>query len=213
VVADVLVDGGSVGVVTSYTFANVTADHTIAVSFAPITYALTVNVDGPGAVIVDPDQATFDCGATVELTAVPDSGAVFAGWSGDVTSTGDSLIVVMDADKTITATFIGGASLTSVAENLLGPGQSMGVYPNPSRTGGTHVLYRAPARGAVSISVFDVSGRVVKKLAAGGAASGVRAVTWDGRDESGRAVSAGTYFVRMTTSAGATSVKRLVVLR
>src|SRR5205085_57587 len=33
-VADVLVDGGSVGAVTSYTFVNVSANHTIAASFA-----------------------------------------------------------------------------------------------------------------------------------------------------------------------------------
>ena len=34
-VDDVLVDGGSVGAVTNYTFTNVTTDHTIAASFAP----------------------------------------------------------------------------------------------------------------------------------------------------------------------------------
>jgi hypothetical protein len=33
-VTDVIVDGGSVGAQTSYTFTNVTADHTISASFA-----------------------------------------------------------------------------------------------------------------------------------------------------------------------------------
>ena len=36
-IADVLVDGRSVGAVTSYTFSNVTADHTIRVTFEPMT--------------------------------------------------------------------------------------------------------------------------------------------------------------------------------
>ncbi|MDP2919572.1 MAG: hypothetical protein Q8O43_05070 [Dehalococcoidia bacterium] len=40
-VADVLVDGSSVGAVTSYTFNNVTANHTIAASFAINTYTPT----------------------------------------------------------------------------------------------------------------------------------------------------------------------------
>ena len=40
-VADVLVDGVSVGAVTSYTFTNVTADHTIEASFAINTYTIT----------------------------------------------------------------------------------------------------------------------------------------------------------------------------
>ena len=42
-VADVLVDGTSVGAVTTYTFENVAADHTIAASFAIDTHSLTVN--------------------------------------------------------------------------------------------------------------------------------------------------------------------------
>jgi uncharacterized repeat protein (TIGR02543 family) len=49
-VADVLVDGGSVGAVTSYTFADVTADHTISASFALDVYVIsgTVTMDGAG---------------------------------------------------------------------------------------------------------------------------------------------------------------------
>ena len=45
-VADVLVDGVSVGAVTSYTFTNVTANHTIAASFAIDTYTITATRRG-----------------------------------------------------------------------------------------------------------------------------------------------------------------------
>ena len=38
-----LVDGSSVGAVTTYTFTNVTADHTIAASFAINTYTITAS--------------------------------------------------------------------------------------------------------------------------------------------------------------------------
>jgi hypothetical protein len=37
-IADVLVDGSSVGAVTSHTFTNVTADHTISASFFGVLY-------------------------------------------------------------------------------------------------------------------------------------------------------------------------------
>src|SRR5207245_7429803 len=40
-VADVVVDGSSVGAVTSYTFTNVTGDHTLAASFADHQFAVT----------------------------------------------------------------------------------------------------------------------------------------------------------------------------
>jgi len=45
-VANVLVDGGSVGAVTSYTFTNVTANHTIAASFAANSTAPDWDLNG-----------------------------------------------------------------------------------------------------------------------------------------------------------------------
>src|SRR5204862_73849 len=72
-VPDVLVDGASVGAVASYTFTNVTADHTIAASFAIDTYTLTVSLagNGTGSVARSPNQATYPWGSTVQLTATP----------------------------------------------------------------------------------------------------------------------------------------------
>ena len=49
-VADVLVDGASVGAVTSYTFNNVTADHTISASFAIDTYTITSSAGANGSI-------------------------------------------------------------------------------------------------------------------------------------------------------------------
>ncbi|MCX6875625.1 MAG: hypothetical protein NTW21_17730 [Verrucomicrobia bacterium] len=45
-------------------------------------------------------------GSTATLTATPDPGYVFTGWSGDATGTANPLSVLMDADKTITASFV-----------------------------------------------------------------------------------------------------------
>ncbi|GFO60717.1 hypothetical protein GMST_30420 [Geomonas silvestris] len=49
-VADVLVDGASVGAVTSYSFSNVTANHTIAASFAPIVYQISASAGANGSI-------------------------------------------------------------------------------------------------------------------------------------------------------------------
>src|SRR6185369_4898492 len=48
-VADVLVDGSSVGAVGSYTFTAVAANHTIAASFAIDTYTITASAGSNGA--------------------------------------------------------------------------------------------------------------------------------------------------------------------
>lgn len=70
------------------------------------TYALNVSVIGNGSVAKDPDQAQYNPGNIVELTATAAPGWVFTGWSGDATGNTNPLDVTMDADKNITATFL-----------------------------------------------------------------------------------------------------------
>jgi hypothetical protein len=112
-VSDVLVDGVSQGPIASYQFNNVTANHTISAIFAVNTYVLTVNRTGQGAGPVTSNPAGIDCGAdclesfnygvVVTLTATPNAGYVFAGWSGDPDCLDGQ--VAMDVDKTCTAIF------------------------------------------------------------------------------------------------------------
>ncbi len=106
-VADVLVDGNSVGAVTSYTFTNVTAAHTITASFAINTHTLTVNTVGVGTVGKSPDQALYDYGTVVTLTAAPTPGYHFLSWCGATPDSVDPLkaTVTMESDTTVTATF------------------------------------------------------------------------------------------------------------
>jgi uncharacterized repeat protein (TIGR02543 family) len=104
-IMDVLVDGSSVGAVTSYEFTNVATDHTITATFAIDTHTIYVNETGAGSVAISPGQGTYDHGTPVTLTATPASGSHFVGWSGDLTGTTNPATIIMDADKTITATF------------------------------------------------------------------------------------------------------------
>ncbi len=77
---------------------------------------LTVKVAGKGEGIVASDPMGIHCqtdcaeiystGTPVTLTAMTDPESVFTAWSGDVESTANPLAFVMDADKTITATFV-----------------------------------------------------------------------------------------------------------
>lgn len=103
-VADVFVDSASVGAQTSYTFTNVTADHTLEATFAINTYTLTVNATN-GSVVKDPDQANYNHGTSVELTATGNSGYFFVDWTGDVSSTSNPLTISVDSNMTVTANF------------------------------------------------------------------------------------------------------------
>ena len=66
--------------------------------------------------------------------------------------------------------------------------------------------------GPAEVSVFDVSGRLVRTVVRGEYGAGYHTVAWDGKDAGGRRVAAGIYFLR-AESAGHTKTLKLVVLR
>lgn len=83
--------------------------------------------------------------------------------------------------------------------------------PNPFRSGtNLEFVLSRPARG--TLEVHDVSGRSVRKLADGPFGSGAHHFRWDGRDRSGRPVSAGVYYVRLQTDA-ARATEKVVLVR
>ena len=83
-------------------------------SAAPITpedgnalnnLTVTVNKVGQGTVTVSPAKPTYTCGEKVTLTAVPATGWIFSGWSGDLTGTNPTQQVTVSRNLAITATF------------------------------------------------------------------------------------------------------------
>ncbi|TSA18766.1 T9SS C-terminal target domain-containing protein [bacterium] len=74
-VADVLVDAGSVGAVTSYTFQNVTANHTISASFSSMTFPLVSSVGSGGGGTISPSGTqTVNYGSNVTFAITPNTG-------------------------------------------------------------------------------------------------------------------------------------------
>ena len=68
-------------------------------------HTLTVSAVGQGTVVRNPDLPTYLSGSSVELTALPDPGWQFDGWSGDLAGTATPDTIVVDGDKVVTATF------------------------------------------------------------------------------------------------------------
>jgi YD repeat-containing protein len=88
---------------------NMDQDTTVTVSFAR---ALIVTTIGSGTVSASPDGLScgppciglYTNGATVTLTPIPSQGAVFLGWSGDASGTGNCTLD-MSQNHSVTATF------------------------------------------------------------------------------------------------------------
>ncbi|MFN8177259.1 MAG: FlgD immunoglobulin-like domain containing protein [bacterium] len=83
--------------------------------------------------------------------------------------------------------------------------------PNPFRAQ-TSIRLALPKEADVSLTVLDAAGRRVRTLVNGRHAAGSLEVAWDGRDEGGRRVAAGTYFVR-ATGAGQIAATKVTVLQ
>lgn len=99
---------------------------------------------------------------------------------------------------------------TGVAEGNDRPGglSRLRAFPNPF-TGEVSLRYSLPEIARRPILVYDIRGRVVRTLEASGPA-GVS--TWDGEDESGRAVPPGAYFVRIGSGPGE-EIRRIMRIR
>jgi hypothetical protein len=68
--------------------------------------------------------------------------------------------------------------------------------PNPFR-GATTLGYRLTTTTQVTLRIHDLAGRVVRDLDTGARGPGEHQVEWNGRDDAGREVRSGTYFVRL----------------
>jgi hypothetical protein len=114
---------GDVTGMTNPTSILIDGDKTVTASFTQPSYTLTIILDGSGSVNLNPPGGTYLCGTTVTMTAVPAFGWSFAFWSGDASGTANPETILMDGDKTVTATF---------KEEWLSEVMINGTLPGPS---------------------------------------------------------------------------------
>jgi flagellar hook assembly protein FlgD len=84
------------------------------------------------------------------------------------------------------------------------------VRPNPVR-GAATVTYALPKPADVDLALVDVQGRRVATLIHGKQPAGRHIVSWDERQNEGRAVPAGIYFVQLRAGAE-TRTERVTLL-
>lgn len=100
---------------------------------------------------------------------------------------------------------------TAVGDETPLAGLSLGVFPNPFNPK-TTARFHVPTPGTAALAIFDVQGREVKTFERSFGTSGWMEVSWNGTDESGRAVPSGIYFMRASV-AGQTETVRGVLLK
>lgn len=88
---------------------------------------------------------------------------------------------------------------------------SLRVTPNPT-VGAAGIVLRAPRPTEGRLIVADAAGRLASELWRGTLPAGELRVNWDGRDDSGRLVPSGVYFLSLRRE-GRIDSQRLVVIR
>jgi hypothetical protein len=89
-------------------------------------------------------------------------------------------------------------AITSVPQMPPRPGHEWriaGIFPQPAR--GTQQIRLSVGREtSLAVTVHELTGRLVRRLHGGALPAGETTLLWNGRDENGRPVSAGVYWIR-----------------
>ncbi|MFC2021251.1 choice-of-anchor Q domain-containing protein, partial [Chloroflexota bacterium] len=116
-------------------------DKTVTATFTQDLYTLNIYTEGSGSVTVNA-TGPYTYGASVNLTAIPATGWSFSHWSDDLSGLNNPETIIMDEDKTVTATFVENYTLTisTIGSGTVGKSPDQADYPD-----GTPVLLTAVA--------------------------------------------------------------------
>jgi len=86
-----------------------------------------------------------------------------------------------------------------------------GNYPNPFNPS-TSISFSLKEKSSVTISIYNIKGELVKTLLKKELASGKHSVTWDGKNNHNKSVSAGIYLLKMNTK-DYHSMRKMIMLK
>jgi len=87
---------------------------------------------------------------------------------------------------------------------------ALSAAPNPFNPA-TSIDFTTTTPGEATVTIYDLTGKLVKRLVAGPYQPGRHSVIWKGRDGSGREMPSGTYLVQLKTDAGVLAKKVMLV--
>lgn len=146
-ILQVLVDGAPQGPVTSYTFSNLAANHTISVTFIA-TYTITAN-SGPNGSVTPAGTTVVNSGSNLTYTITPDPGYAIQQVAPDGNllgpistytftniTTNHTIGATFKQVFTITASAGSGGTITSPGVTVLDPGASKSyvITPDPGKS-------------------------------------------------------------------------------
>lgn len=103
----------------------------------------------------------------------------------------------------------GSARLATVGSAVPAIAERMNAAPNPA-VRSTLISFALPGSARARLEAYDVNGKVVRRFGSRVWSAGSNAVTWDLRDDRGRRVPSGLYFVKLIGPSSTTTTKLVV---
>jgi flagellar hook assembly protein FlgD len=88
----------------------------------------------------------------------------------------------------------------------------MTAAPNPF-SGRTHFEFTIPRAGRFELALYDISGRLVRRVVDDTGEAGPHRADWDGRDDAGRALPPGPYFYGVKLDGQLVGARKLTLLK
>ncbi|MCK4338721.1 MAG: T9SS type A sorting domain-containing protein, partial [Candidatus Cloacimonetes bacterium] len=87
-------------------------------------------------------------------------------------------------------------------------------FPNPFNPDiiGTTIQYALPEETEISINIYNIKGQLVKRIVKGMQSPGIYNVIWNGKDETGKSISNGIYFYKLSTR-NRTLIRKMILMR
>jgi hypothetical protein len=236
-VANVVVDGNSVGAVPSHTFTNVTGPHTISATF--------VDVAGPNVHVLNPNGGETVTGTLVtriRWTAVDNvsvdsvqvdyslngAGGPWVNiirsdvptdsvdWTVPNECSDNALVRVIGKDPTGNSGSDASDAVfhvrCGVLDVAMGAPKALALHvANPVRSAPVRMRISLPSAGEVTVDVVAVTGQKVWSAQLAGS-PGDQELVWDGRADRSAVIEPGIYFAKLKAHVGSRTV-RFVVLR
>jgi hypothetical protein len=159
---------------------------------------------GTGWTALDLDVTTQLAGSTLDLSIVNAPSVVGSAFRVD-----DVSIVQGNSGLALMTAFAESEAESAPADV---PSLAPGVHPNPVRADGARIVFSSEAAGPTDVAIFDLAGRIVRRLAGDpAAAAGRQFVTFDGHGDDGRRLRGGVYYYQVRAP-GAVTRGRLVIV-
>jgi hypothetical protein len=85
-------------------------------------------------------------------------------------------------------------------------------YPNPFNPE-TRLRYSLKQDARVTLAAYNLRGERIRTVLDGRQSAGAHEATWNGRDDNGRPVSSGVYFLRMTANGKTVGIRKALLLK